>query len=214
MITRQTPYGDTEMPQNDKQQRLYLWMIFPLCVLGVFICGYLVRKFRHDIVDKIWLMIQIVIFRYCIYVEIQYVNALDQQSSSTSSSSPSSNSSSHMTRLKRKLSFNIVNEISSRTSLPSRTSDSSKPVPWDNVIAKDAIRIAEDILMNSESKDVPLSTPPSSILDTSSMSSSSDSNRSVILVDRCTQVSDPDQSISQSEDLPYLTVIFPPTWSQ
>ena len=102
------------------------------------------------------------------YVELEEFNLVDQLSSSTSSSYPSSNSSTNITRLKRKLSISIVNDISSCSASSSRK-ESSKTVPWGNVIARDAIRIEQDIILDSESEDVPLSTPPSFILDASSM---------------------------------------------
>ena len=156
---------------------------------------YIMKKFRHDIIDKICHWIILFVFRYCMYVELQTELSVD----SLSSLSSSSYSTTNITSLKRRLIYNIMNEVSSQSSSTNQSSKSSQTVPLDSRIESEANRLCQQILLDSDfeslhkSEDIGISSSSSSILDTSSVNTRLDSNPGgVVLEDKSTQVRDQD----------------------
>ena len=174
---------------------------------------YIIKKFRHDSFDQIshWIIVFICI--YCLYMDLHNEVSVDSLSI-TSSSCGTSNT----TSLKRRLSYNVENEVNNQSSSTHKSSMTSEAMLWNSMIETEANRLRQEILLDSdfdcpkskfkESVESKKSTPPSSIIDRCSVKTTSDSDPvGVTFEDKSTQVSNEDQWISDCEDFSLINTL-------
>ena len=195
------PYAVTEKyDQRDRQ--LYLLLLLPLCVVGLLLFMYILRKFRHDILSRLYLYVIMFICRVCLCQNLEHALSLDNVSVKSSSSG-----SKLTTSLKRRLST-CSDDVDMTDNLSdSKDSSGSGEITWDSVIESEADKIRKKIVFESDldSKQSVLSnvsTPPSSIIDICSIHSTTDSKQSVVgMEEKSTQVDQSDLWISDCEDM-------------
>ena len=208
-------YAVTEDSDIYSDRQLHLMILLPLTMIGLLLFVYILKKFRHDIFDRICRWMILFICRWCLCQNLQ--NALSLDSLSLSSSSCGINNS---TSLKRRLSTTLEDGGLIESSSDNKSSMTSKEILWNSAIGTEADKICQKILFDSDSDSAhkdskasvisEVSTPPSSIIDTCSIQTSIDSTPSgVILEDKSTQVSIDDLWFSDSEDI----TITKPTYS-
>ena len=111
MINANIQYLDIQEPDIYRDRQLYLLILLPLCMIGITPLVYIIKKFRHDIFDQICHWIIVFICRYCLYMDLHNDVSVDSLSV-TSSSCGTSNT----TSLKRRLSYNVENEVHNQSS--------------------------------------------------------------------------------------------------
>ena len=95
-------YAVTEDSDIKSDRQLHLMILLPLTMIGLLLFVYILKKFRHDILDRICRWMILFICRWCLCQNLQ--NALSLDNLSLSSSSCGINNS---TSLKRRLSTTL-----------------------------------------------------------------------------------------------------------
>ena len=181
-VTRSSiQYAVAEESQINRSPQLNLLFLLSLSLIGLLFLAYILKKFRHDILNRIYSWIILFICRCCFCQNLE--NALSQDTLSITSSSCDSKNT---TSLKRRLSSNLEHGVSTESSSDSKDSLTSKEIPWNSMIGTEANNIRKKILFDSDFESAhsdskpsmisEVSTPPSSIIERCSIETNTDSN--------------------------------------